>query len=80
MAPNEAQGEFSEYPGLPAVPSSISESLRFKKCIVTPNVGLEFFCENQNFSMSKKIYFGQSLIEVLERLGNPNKEYVKNEK
>jgi len=47
---------------------------------VTPNVGLEFFCESGNFSMSKKIYFGQSLIEVLERLGNPNKEYVKNDK
>ena len=30
--------------------------------------------------MSKNIYFGQSLIEVLERLGNPNKEYIKNEK
>jgi len=30
--------------------------------------------------MSKKIYFGQSLIEVLEKLGNPNKEYVKNDK
>ena len=29
--------------------------------------------------MHKRVYFGQTLTNVLERLGNPNKEYHKGE-
>lgn len=30
--------------------------------------------------MSKSVYFGQSLTDVLEKLGNPNKEYHKTDR
>ena len=30
--------------------------------------------------MCKRVYFGQSMAEVLEKLGNPNKEYHKGDR
>ena len=59
---------------------SISEHLRYKKCEVHLNQGISFITENDQFEMSKKIGFGMPLVEVIQKLGNPNKEYYSNKK
>ena len=53
--------------------------LRYKRCNVHPNQGIEFACEGETWQMNKRVYFGQLLMEVLERFGNPNKEYYSQE-
>lgn len=70
------------YPQVEMAPinRTISEHLRFKKCIVYPNKGVLFTAENDQFEMFKKIQFGMPLMEVLQRLGNPNKEYYSGSK
>lgn len=55
----------------------ISSSLCYKKCLVIPNQGIEFYFDSEKTTMRKQIYFGQSLAEVLTKLGNPNKEFHK---
>jgi hypothetical protein len=55
--------------------SSIARSLCQKKCQVLLNHGIQFYFCNDLASMAKRIYFGQPMVEVLERLGPPNKEY-----
>lgn len=45
-----------------------------------PNKGIIFTAENDQFEMVKKVSFGMALAEVLQRLGNPNKEYYINNK
>ena len=40
-------------------------------------MGIEFYFDSEKSSLRKQIYFKQSLTEVLEKLGNPNKEYYK---
>jgi hypothetical protein len=41
------------------------------------NHGIEFQFDTETASMHKRIYFGQPLPEVLDKLGPPNKEYHK---
>lgn len=55
------------YPQIDMAPANrtISEHLRFKKCIVYPNKGIMFTAENDSFEMGKKIMFGMPLMEVL---------------
>jgi hypothetical protein len=54
--------------------------MRYKECHLLPGVGLEFKIEGNDFKFLKKLYFGQSLTEVLEKFGNPNKQYFSKEK
>ena len=58
----------------------ISQLMRYKLCHLQPGVGLEFTIDNPDFQFHKKLYFGQSLTEVLEKFGNPNKQYFSKDK
>jgi len=46
---------------------------------VVLNQGIEFYFESLGSGMSKRVLFGQTLTNVLDVLGNPNKEYHKGE-
>ena len=60
----------------------IVEQLKFKTCIIEPGLGITLTLPNQEDDQShvqlhKSIKFGQSLLSVLQSVGNPNKEYYR---
>lgn len=55
----------------------ISSSLTFKKCRVIQNQGIELYFDCENIQMTKLIQLGMPLVDCIQKLGNPNKEYHK---
>ena len=57
------------------IPASISKQICYKTCRVLLNHGIQFEFYSESASMEKRVFFGQALAEILDKLGPPNKEY-----
>lgn len=60
--------------------TTIHEQIRYKMCKLVPGQGISFFKQADSFEMNIRVAFGDHLMSVLQKLGNPNKEFYQNKK
>lgn len=60
--------------------STISDALKFKTIEIRPGKGIAIKASSQGVNLSKELAFGDTLMSVLQSLGNPSKEFYEGEK
>jgi hypothetical protein len=55
--------------------TTIHEQIRSKMCKLIPGQGISFVKQADSFEMNIRVAFGDHLMSVLQKLGNPNKEF-----